>query len=105
MNEDPSQPQQIPGRTAQLEKDPVCGMKVNPATTKHIHERAGKKYYFCCGHCVEKFKSDPEGYLSKPAAVGLVTLGMPAPEKTNPAAEFVRDPVCGMNVNPSASKL
>ena len=60
---------------AALERDPVCGMNVNPATAKHVHEHAGNKMYFCCGGCVEKFKSDPAKYLNKPA--GLVTLGMP----------------------------
>ena len=60
------------------ERDPVCGMNVNPATAKHVHEHAGKKYYFCCAGCVEKFKADPQTYLNKPAASGLVTLGMPS---------------------------
>ena len=58
---------------ATTERDPVCGMSVNPATAKHIHEHAGKNYYFCCAGCVEKFKANPQGYLNKPA--GLVTLG------------------------------
>ncbi len=61
------------------ERDPVCGMNVNPATAKHAHEHAGKKYYFCCAGCTEKFKANPSGYLNKPA--GLVTLGMPAAPK------------------------
>jgi Cu+-exporting ATPase len=54
-------------------------MNVNPATAKRVHEHAGKKYYFCCAGCVEKFKSDPTKYLNKPS--GLVTLGMPALSK------------------------
>ena len=57
-------------------------MNVNPATAKHIHEHAGKKYYFCCSGCVEKFKINPQAYLNKPASSGLVTLGMPS---ANPA--------------------
>ena len=63
-----------------LERDLVCGMNVNPATAKHVHEHSGKKYYFCCGSCAEKFKADAEKYSNKPAAAssGLVTLGMPA---------------------------
>jgi len=60
-----------------LARDPVCGMNVNPATAKHIHEHAEKTYYFCCAGCVEKFKANPERYLNQPAASGLVTLGMP----------------------------
>jgi P-type Cu+ transporter len=60
-----------------LARDPVCGMNVNPATAKHVYQHAQNKYYFCCAGCVEKFKSDPQNYLNKPAS-GLVTLGMPA---------------------------
>ena len=65
--------------TPALERDPVCGMNVNPATAKHIYEHAGKNYYFCCAGCVAKFKANPEGYLNKLAPSGLVTLGMDAP--------------------------
>jgi P-type Cu+ transporter len=61
-----------------LERDPVCGMNVNPATAKHVHDHAGKNYYFCCAPCVEKFKADPAKYLhatAPPRASGLVMLG------------------------------
>jgi Cu+-exporting ATPase len=68
------------------ERDPVCGMNVNTATAKHIHEHAGKNYYFCCAGCVEKFKANPQGYLNKPAS-GLVTLGIGVPH----ASPVLRD--------------
>jgi Cu+-exporting ATPase len=72
--------------TTELERDPVCGMNVNPGSTKYVHEHAGKKYYFCCAACVEKFKANPEGYLNKPApsSSNLVMLGMPAVAKASP---------------------
>ncbi|MFZ1052898.1 MAG: heavy metal translocating P-type ATPase [Candidatus Sulfotelmatobacter sp.] len=60
------------------ERDPVCGMNVNPATAKHVYEHGGKNYYFCCASCAEKFKADPQKYLSGPPpakASGLVMLG------------------------------
>ena len=85
MNEHRSLPHNF-SPAAQVERDPVCGMNVNPATATHVHEYAGKKYYFCCGHCVEKFKSAPEGYLSELASTGLVTLGMPGTLKPSPNA-------------------
>src|ERR1051326_3429040 len=68
-----------------LARDHVCGMNVNPATAKHAYEHEGKNYYFCCAHCVEKFKAEPQGYLNKPASSGLVTLGMPG---AKPAAHI-----------------
>jgi P-type Cu+ transporter len=75
-----------PGPAPVLEKDPVCGMNVNPATAKKTHEHGGKKFYFCCAGCAEKFKSDPAGYLNKPGTPKseLVTLGMPAASKPAP---------------------
>ena len=74
---------------ATLARDPVCGMEVNPATAKHIVDHSAKTYYFCCAHCVEKFKANPESYLKKSASSGLVTLGMP---KRNAAASTIRNP-------------
>ena len=72
-------------------RDPVCGMTVNPATARHNLEHAGKRYFFCCAHCVEKFKVDPAKYLN-PAprlAGGPVMLGAPkaasAPVQIAPA--------------------
>jgi P-type Cu+ transporter len=66
------------------ERDPVCGMNVNPAAAKNVHEHGGKKYYFCSAGCVAKFKSDPQTYLNKPASSGLVMLGMPPAPKAPP---------------------
>jgi P-type Cu+ transporter len=86
-------------------RDPVCGMNVNSETAKHVHEHAGQTYYFCCGHCVEKFKADPMQYLSKASQRGstFVTLGEPPSAKPASAA-LERDPVCGMKVNPATSQ-
>ena len=68
-------------------RDPVCGMNVNPATAKHTHDHNGKKYYFCCAGCVEKFKADPAKYLDQKRP-GLITLGVPAkpPQHQHPIA-------------------
>jgi P-type Cu+ transporter len=61
-------------------KDPVCGMNVNPATTKHKTLYEGKQYFFCCAGCLTKFHANPEKILSsppKPMGSGLVSLGDP----------------------------
>ncbi|HWW15990.1 MAG TPA: heavy metal translocating P-type ATPase [Candidatus Dormibacteraeota bacterium] len=66
-----------------LERDPVCGMNVNPATAKHIYDHGGKNFYFCCAPCVEKFKADPAKYLAAPTRPsGLVMLGAAKPAIT-----------------------
>jgi len=44
--------------------DPVCGMSVDIATTRHSYEHQGTVYYFCCPHCKAKFQKDPAKYLS-----------------------------------------
>ncbi len=50
------------GRTAQVVKDPVCGMDVNPDEAVSV-EIEGKTYCFCCEECLEEFKNDPEAYI------------------------------------------
>lgn len=44
---------------AQVVKDPVCGITVDPHTAKHRHTHAGHSYYFCSGGCREKFIAEP----------------------------------------------
>src|SRR5258708_39597857 len=59
------------------EKDPVCGMMVDPARAKATHEHAGKTYYFCCTGCKEKFTADPAKYLAPQAFVGIAPMSAP----------------------------
>src|SRR6267154_1311365 len=63
-----------------MEKDPVCGMTVDPARAKATYEHAGKTYYFCCPGCQVKFSADPAKYLqAKPASVSGGLQVEPAP--------------------------
>src|SRR5579863_7420985 len=63
-------------RVADSARDPVCGMTVQTASSKHQHEHAGRNYYFCCASCAEKFKDEPEKYLNKPAnSGGMIQIG------------------------------
>src|SRR5215472_4685314 len=83
-----------------LERDPVCGMNVDPAKAKYTAEHSGKKYFFCCCSCADKFVLHPQAYAHKPSSGCLLTPAMPTP-KPQPTE---RDPVCGMNVNPATAK-
>jgi P-type Cu+ transporter len=56
-------------------KDPVCGMTVNPATSKHQRKHRNQTFHFCCAGCADKFQTDPEKYLRAKPTAGLVTLG------------------------------
>jgi Cu+-exporting ATPase len=51
-----------------LERDPVCGMQVDPARTAAKVEHGGKTLYFCSAGCSKKFAASPEKYLSANAA-------------------------------------
>ena len=46
-----------------MEKDPVCGMMVDPATAAASYEYEGKTYYFCAVGCKIAFEKDPQKYL------------------------------------------
>ncbi|MBA7516454.1 Potassium-transporting ATPase ATP-binding subunit [subsurface metagenome] len=45
-------------------KDPVCGMEIDPKSAAATAEYQGKTYYFCSAACHEKFKAEPEKYVS-----------------------------------------
>lgn len=65
--------------SAEIVRDPVCGMTVDPDAGKPTHEHAGHTYHFCCAGCRDKFAAAPDGYLE------------------------AEDPVCGMTVNRSTA--
>ena len=65
-------------------KDPVCGMTVDASTTKHRHTYDGLTYYFCCSHCAERFRTDPNTYLAKTDEKPATTEAGPTPP---PAAD------------------
>jgi P-type Cu+ transporter len=60
-----------------LERDPVCGMQVDPAKARARAEHGGRSYFFCCEGCAQKFRAAPDKYLApppKPARPSLVVL-------------------------------
>ncbi|MGB9083349.1 MAG: YHS domain-containing protein, partial [Terriglobales bacterium] len=46
------------------QKDPVCGMDVNPETALHKTLHNGKEYFFCSAGCLAKFQANPEKILA-----------------------------------------
>ncbi len=84
--------------------DPVCGMKVDPATSKHRLDQAGTTYHFCSAGCRSKFAADPAKYLSpKPEAAPA----KPGAIYTCPMHPQIRQagpgtcPICGMALEPA----
>ena len=105
--------------TTSVVKDPVCGMDVDPSTSKHHCEYDGDTYYFCSGHCQAKFEANPEPYLhphaahqghrGHPDATPQAALAVPTGEVeewTCPMHPEIRQPgpgscpICGMALEP-----
>lgn len=43
----------------------ICPVTHLPARKEFNYAYKGKTYYFCCNDCIEKFKQEPEKYISK----------------------------------------
>src|SRR5437764_12185230 len=100
--------------------DPVCGMQVDPATAPAHTNYRGQEYYFCCPHCLQKFRSDPEKYLAAPGSEMHAAPALPpgADAPGSPGVEYVCSmdpdvrsdqpgpcPKCGMALEPRVATL
>ncbi len=90
--------------------DPVCGMRVDPLTTKHRLDYKGQDYFFCSGRCRTRFEAEPEKFLApKPSAPeeklpeGTVYTCPMHPEvrQVGPGS----CPICGMALEPETVSL
>jgi len=57
----------LPAPSPAGERDPVCGMTVDPTRAAAKIERSGIVYYFCRPECAEEFRRDPARYPPSPA--------------------------------------
>jgi Cu+-exporting ATPase len=93
-----------PGEAATV-VDPVCGMQVNPATSKHRFEHAGTTVHFCSAGCRTKFEADPARYLA-PKPPETASPAKAAAIYTCPMHPEIRHqgpgncPICGMALEP-----
>ncbi len=92
--------------TAQV-TDPVCGMKVDPASAAGSHTHAGVTHYFCSKHCLESFKTEPSKFLQPAAPVGTAPAKVGTQYTCPMHPEIVQDgpgscPKCGMALVPIA---
>lgn len=85
-------------------RDPVCGMRVDPATTPHRAEHEGQSFFFCSGGCRAKFAGDPQKYLApSPAAAPPAPHGAVFTCPMHPEVQRVGPgpcPICGMALEP-----
>jgi Cu+-exporting ATPase len=95
-----------------MERDPVCGMTVDPARAAAQVVYAGKTYYFCCGGCADKFRAEPAKYLnaSSPAVMqrdsGLAQFSRAGAPPASPALAVSHEDMLGTErpaENPAAA--
>jgi P-type Cu+ transporter len=96
-----------PNSTAEV-RDPVCGMSVDPATSKHAFDHRGKTFHFCSAGCRTKFAADPQKYLDNTAPKAEAPEGTiytcpmhPQIRKVGPGS----CPICGMALEPEVASL
>jgi P-type Cu+ transporter len=96
------------GNAAQMVKDPVCGMNVDPTNAEHSAEFGGHNYYFCSKGCKSKFLADPHRFLpaKQEKSPPLAANGDAGTIYTCPMHPEVRQigpgscPICGMALEP-----
>ena len=95
-------------------RDPVCGMTVDPETSRFSFDYRGTTYHFCCSGCHAGFQQDPDAFLraAGDAATGVGVMqmhGLALPAGTVyvcPMCPDVREtepgpcPSCGMALQP-----
>ncbi|MDU6746980.1 MAG: heavy metal translocating P-type ATPase, partial [Bradyrhizobium sp.] len=88
--------------------DPVCGMSVDPATSKHRFDHQGHTFHFCSAGCRTKFSADPVKYLEKrepppemPAGTIYTCPMHPEIRQEGPGT----CPICGMALEPDVISL
>jgi Cu+-exporting ATPase len=94
------------GVAATTVTDPVCGMKVDAATSKHHFDHAGTTYHFCSARCQAKFEEDPAKYLAPRADAPPPVPAQADAIYTCPMHPQIRQkgpgscPICGMALEP-----
>jgi Cu+-exporting ATPase len=101
------------GDVKEAVRDPVCGMSVDPATSKHRIDHQGETFHFCSAGCRTKFAADPAKYLDKHTSqAGAPHADLPAGTiYTCPMHPQIRQvgpgtcPICGMALEPEVASL
>lgn len=90
--------------------DPVCGMSVTIEGAEHRAEHDNAQHYFCSSRCHDKFRADPELYLSgehlnvvedMPEGTIYTCPMHPEIRQTGPGS----CPICGMALEPETVSL
>jgi P-type Cu+ transporter len=85
------------------EKDPICGMDVDPKTARHRAEFEGRTYYFCAARCRQKFLNNPEQYIHRTSPEAIAPEGTIYTCPMHPEVRQIGPgscPICGMALEP-----
>jgi Cu+-exporting ATPase len=99
-----SLPIMAPVATSEAFTDPICGMKVNPATAAVKYEYRGETFYFCCAHCLAKFKADPEAALNPSHITPADAQAHPHPHPHHSASAAATEYICPMDPEVRATR-
>ena len=85
--------------------DPICGMTVDPSTAAGSYTHDGTTYYFCSKGCLQKFvaQTSNETPVLAPVQIGRAKHGHHDHHAHHEPAGAVKDPVCGMTVDPDTA--
>jgi P-type Cu+ transporter len=89
-------------------RDPVCGMSVDPATSRHRSDYRGETYHFCSAGCRTKFATDPTQYLDQTRPKAAAPEGAIYTCPMHPQIRQVGPgncPICGMALEPEVASL
>ena len=73
--------------TEDRQKDPVCGMQVDPAHSAASCEYEGTTYHFCSNRCHNQFKADPRLFRGR-AEASSVSEELAQPETAAMQAQY-----------------
>jgi P-type Cu+ transporter len=88
--------------------DPVCGMRLDPATARHRFAYSGQDYFFCSARCRERFEAEPEKFLQPKQAEPAAPAGTIYTCPMHPQIRQVGPgscPICGMALEPEQVSL
>jgi len=87
---------------------PVCGMSVDPATSRHRFDYRGETFHFCSAGCRTKFAADPKEYLDNSQPKAAVPEGTIYTCPMHPQIRQIGPgscPICGMALEPEVASL
>jgi len=80
------------------QKDPVCGMSVDPSRAAASIAHGGTTYFFCGAGCAARFRAEPEKFLSGSSVPHAgAASGASAPAPPGPAARAGAAYTCPMH--------